>query len=238
MYRMVILCFEMKKMNRLLIIFLIVFFSVSCHKKEHVGKYEHGRIEYKITYLNENSGSFDHSMLPKKMVLEFDEKMCTNTIDGFMGFFRLGNLTYFNKKKSTTYLKVLDKSYVFYGKRHELMCCFDLFDGMKIIEDTIHKTIAGLNSQHAVATVPSTGDVFDIYYTYDISLDKPNMTNPYVDIDGVLTEFVLYMGPYKMKFVAQKFLPERMPKSDLDFPEDAVKVSREEMVYALERLMK
>lgn len=238
MVRIVILWLELKKMNKAFIIICIIFLSVSCKKQEHIGKYAHGRLEYKITYLNENTGNFDPAMLPKKMVLEFDNKLCTNTIDGFMGFFRLGNLTYFGKKKSTTYLKVLDKSYVFTGKRNELMCCFELFEDMIIKEDTIKKTIAGLKSHHATATIPSTGDVFEIFYTYDISLDHPNITNPYLNIDGVLTDFVLYMGPYKMKFEAQKFYPDRNPKGELDIPENAVKVTRKEMVYALERLMK
>jgi hypothetical protein len=224
-------------MSRSGIILLIVLLVVSCKKQSHVGKYEHGRLEYRITYLNEHTNGIDPSMLPKKMVLEFDQEQCTNTIDGFMGFFKLGNQTYFNKKKSVSYLKVLDKSYVFYGKRHELMCCFDVFKDMKIKTDTIQKVIAGLKSHHATATIPLTGDTFEIYYTYDIALDRPNITNPYLDIDGVLTDFVLFMGPYKMKFVAQKFLPDRVPITSLNIPEDAVELTREEMVYALDRLM-
>jgi len=225
-------------MNRFFIILTLLLIVVSCKKQEHIGKYEHGRLEYKIIYLNERIGGIDPSMLPKKMVLEFDKKHCTNTIDGFMGFFKLGNQTYFHKKKSVTYLKVLDKSYVFNGKKHELMCCFDLFQDMVIQVDTIKKSIAGLKSNHAVATIPSTGDSFDIYYTYDIALNRPNITNPYLNIDGVLTDFVLFMGPYKMRFEAQKFFPDKIPASNISIPEDAVEVSREEMIYALDRLMR
>ncbi|MBN2486334.1 MAG: hypothetical protein JXB34_10215 [Bacteroidales bacterium] len=224
-------------MKRLLILPLVIFLAGACAKKEHSGIYDQGKIEYKITYLNEDNGNFDPSLLPKKMILEFNKDFCTNTIDGFMGFFRLGNLTYFGKKKSTTYLKVIDKSYIFYGNKQELMCCFDAFEGMKIEPDTVTKTIAGLKSNLSRAIVPSTGDTFDIFYTYDINLDNPNITNPYLNINGVLTDFVLYMGPYKMRFEAQKFDPTKSPKEDMGVSENAVKVSRQEMVYALERLM-
>jgi hypothetical protein len=224
-------------MNLYLKIGLIVLLFASCSKNEPKGIYSQGRIEYKITYLNKDAGNFDPSLLPKKMVLEFNKEFCTNTIDGFMGFFRLGNLTYFGKKKSTTYLKVLDKSYIFYGSRQELMCCFNTFEGMIIEPDTLTKVISGLKSHHARATVPATGDVFEIYYTSDINLKHPNITNPYLDINGVLTDFVLYMGPYKMRFEAQKFDPAKSPSKDMRVSEDAVEVSRNEMVYALERLM-
>lgn len=224
-------------MNRLLFLILCILSFTSCSEKEYKGIYSQGKIEYRITYLNEDKGNFDPSLLPKKMILEFNKDFCTNTIDGFMGFFRLGNLTYFGKKRSTTYLKVLDKSYIFYGSRQELMCCFDTFEDMKIEYDTITKVISGLKSKHAKATIPSTGDVFEIYYTHEINLEHPNITNPYLDIEGVLTDFVLFMGPYKMRFEAQKFDPTSVPKENLNIADDAVKVSREEMVYALERLM-
>jgi hypothetical protein len=224
-------------MKKIIILIFGSIFVISCSKQEHSGIYTQGRIEYKITYLNEDNGNFDPSLLPKKMILEFNKQFCTNTIDGFMGFFRLGNLTYFNKKKSTTFLKVLDKSYIFYGSRQELMCCFDAFEGMIIEPDTITKTISGLRSKHARATIPATGDIFEIYYTHDINLNHPNVTNPYFDIEGVLTDFVLYMGPYKMRFEAQKFDPSKSPKEDMGVSSDAVNVDREKMVYALERLM-
>lgn len=219
-------------------VLLVIVTLVSCKKDVSPGIYDKGRLEYKITYLNADQGNFDPSLLPRKMVLEFNKEFCTNTIDGFMGMFRLGNLTYFDKKKSITHLKVLDKNYTFNGGRNELMCCFDVFEGLEIIKDTTTKTLAGLKSNHAKVKVPTTGDIFDIYYTYDIALDHPNVTNPYLELDGVLTDFVLYMGPYKMRFEAQKFNSDKEPTDNLKIPDTAVQLSRDEMVYALERLMK
>lgn len=218
-------------------VLLFVITLVSCKKEVHPGIYEQGRLEYKITYLNADEGSFDPSLLPRKMILEFNKDFCTNTIDGFMGMFRLGNLTYFDKRKSVTYLKVLDKNYLFNGGRNELMCCFDVFENLKIEKDTTTKVLAGLKSNHAKITVPVTGDVFDVYYTYDIALENPNVTNPYIDLNGVLTDFVLYMGPYKMRFEAQKFVSDKEPSDDLKIPDSALVLTRDEMVYALDRLM-
>ena len=212
-------------MKKIIFAVILILLSVSCTKRDYKGIYSQGRIEYRITYLNAEDGNFDPALLPKKMVLSFNEDYCTNTIEGFMGFFKLENLTYFGKKKSSTYLKVLDKNYIFNGDKQELMCCFDT------------KVICGLMSKHAIAKIPRTGDSFEIYYTYDITLEHPNVTNPYIDIDGVLTDFVLFMGPYKMRFQAQKFEPSKGPADQMKVPKDAIEVTRNEMVYALERLM-
>lgn len=228
---------ERLKMKNWILVILLITSITACKKEDHQGIYKHGRLEYKITYLNAEDGNFDPSLLPRKMVLEFNSDFCTNTIDGFMGMFRLSNLTQFNKRKSTTYLKVLDKNYLFNGNKNELMCCFHVFEGLEIEHDTLTKNIAGLNSKHASITLPNTGETFEIYYTYDIDLDQPNITNPYSDIDGVLTDFVLFMGPYKMRFEAQKFNSEKIPSDDLRIPETTVELSRENMVYVLERVM-
>ena len=219
-------------------VFVISVLLFSCSKEKHEGIYEHGQIQYKIVYLNEDNGNFDPSLLPKKMTMTFDKDNCSILIDGFMGFFKLENRTSFKKKKSTTQLKVLDKRYLFYGGRNELMCCFDAFEDMIIKEDTTTKTIAGLKSYHGIATIPGLKETFDIYYTNDINISDPNITNPYRGINGILTEFVLIMGPYKMRFEAQEFNPDKLPDDKLKISDKTVEVSREEMVYALERLMK
>ncbi|MBN1117008.1 MAG: hypothetical protein JXA77_07385 [Bacteroidales bacterium] len=225
-------------MRSLILVFAISLVFISCKKEMHEGFYDHGEIVYKITYLNEDNGNFDPSLLPKKMTMTFDKDYCSIIIDGFMGFFKLENTTSFKKKKSTTQLKVLDKRYLFYGGRNELMCCFDSFEDMIIKNDTTTKTIAGLKSQRGIAAIPALKESFDIYYTNDISINDPNITNPYRGINGILTEFVLNMGPYKMRFEAQEFNPDKFPDEKLKISDKTVEVSREEMVYALERLMK
>lgn len=219
-----------------LLSFVVLFFN-SCTPNKPQGIYDHGRIEYKIIYLNAEDGNFDPSLLPKKMNLEFNQSYCSNTIDGFMGFFRLGNYTDFGTKKNVTHLKVIDKHYIFRGDKNELMCCFDLFQDMEIELDTNTKVIAGLLSKHAIATIPNLNYSFDIYYTYDIELKHPNVTNPYIDIDGVLTDFELFMGPYRMRFIAKKFYPAQPQDLQSNIPGEAVEVSRQEMVSALNRLM-
>jgi hypothetical protein len=154
-----------------------------------------------------------------------------------MGFFKLGNITYFKNRKVKTHLKVLDQNYTFIGGRNDMMCCFDCMDGMKITEDTTVSTIAGLASRKALISFRDRPDTFEIYYTNDIDLAHPNRTNPYATIDGVLTKFRLVMGPYNMLFTASKFDPNKAPDEEMEIPSGATELNRLEMVTILNRLM-
>jgi hypothetical protein len=224
-------------MLRSLICLSIISLFISCSGKKENGFIKQGRLEYKIVYLNAQEANYDPSFLPKKMSLEFNQDYSINMIDGFMGLFKLGNITYFKKHRVKTHLKVLDKNYSFDGKRNEMMCCFDCLDGMILKEDTATRVIGGLNSKRVEVSFKNKSDNYDIYYTNDIDLAYPNSTNPYHNISGILTEFRLMMGPYLMEFTATKFDPERSPKEEMNVPVDAVKVNREEMVAILNRLM-
>jgi hypothetical protein len=228
---------HIKLMRKIIFIIFILLIVISCGDKKPKGSYTEGKLEYKITYLNAKQDNYDPSFLPKKMILEFNQDLCIFRIDGFMGMFRLGNVTYFKKHKVRTHLKVLDKNYSFNGSRNEMMCCFDCMDGMIVNEDTTTVITAGLKSKKATINFKDGQEPFDILYTYDIQLNKPNSTNPYRKIDGVLTNFRLKMGPYLMQFSASKFTPDIDADTDMEIPSEATEVDREELVAILGRLM-
>jgi hypothetical protein len=221
----------------LLSLFLLVII-LYCSEKKQKGIYKEGKLEYRISYLNATEDNYDPSFLPKKMILEFNQDFCIFRIDGFMGMFRLGNITYFKTRNVKTHLKVLDKSYAFNGGKNEMMCCFDCLSGMIVDSDTGSSEIAGLKSKKVKISFKDSNDKYDVYYTDDIMLTNPNSTNPYKKIDGVLTNFRLKMGPYLMQFSATKFTPKLNMKNELLIPEDARVVGREELVAILDRLMK
>jgi hypothetical protein len=225
-------------MCRLLLSLFLFVIIISCSDKKPKGIYKEGKLEYRISYLNANEDNYDPSFLPKKMVLEFNQEFCIFRIDGFMGMFRLGNITYFKNRSVKTHLKVLDKNYAFNGGKNEMMCCFDCLSGMVVDSDTATSEIAGLKSKKVKISFKDSNEKYDVYYTDDIMLTNPNSTNPYKKIDGVLTNFRLKMGPYLMQFTATKFTPKLNLKEEMLIPQDAHIVGREELVAILDRLMK
>ena len=220
------------------LIIVLSILIVSCRQEEPEGIFEKGRIDYKITYLENNLTSISPNLLPKKMKLEFNQEYSTNVIEGFMGVFRLNNVTYFKNKRCSTLLEVLNKNYIYFGKRGDEMCCFENMSDMSIEETDETKTIAGLNCRKAIVTLKNTNESFEVYYTKDIKLADPNITNPYKKIDGVMVEFQLTLSGLKMKFTADNF--ENSAKTSIKepvFPKNTNEVSREQMTHIISKLM-
>ena len=228
---------KIESMKRYLGVCWVLLLILGCKHEQHKGIYNQGLIEYKITYLNAEKDNYDPSFLPKKMTLSFNQEYSINMINGFMGFFKLGNITYFKNNEVKTHLKVLDKNYAIDGGKNDVMCCFDRMQDMNLQEDTTTCIIGGLKSKKIHVSFDHKPDNFDIYYTDEINLTHPNATTPYSSIEGVLTQFRLKMGPYVMQFRANKFDSTDSPKNEMEIPKDAIMVDREEMETILNRLM-
>jgi hypothetical protein len=196
-----------------------------------------GRIDYKITYLNNDLDNRTLELLPRRMKLLFNEKQALNNIEGFLGFYKLSAITNFHTRKCSTLLKVFEKQYLFKGKREEQMCCFDTMEDMKITETGETKTIAGFNCKKAIVHLPSSDVTFEIYYTDEIRLKHPNATNPYKNIRGVLMEFELNLLYLRMRFVAENFHAMKLEDLQNEISDDSRQVSRDQMTQILNKLM-
>jgi GLPGLI family protein len=226
-------------MKNLLIITIVSIFLmvVSCKVENKQRGISSGRIDYMITYLNADLDKKTMELLPKKMKLTFNEKQAENKIEGFLGLYKLNTITNFHTHKCSTFLKIVDKHYVFKGKRDELMCCFDQMDDMKIDETVETKTIAGLDCKKAVVFLPSKNEKFDIFYTGEINLQNPNVTNPYKNVNGILMEFELNLLHLRMRFTAENFTPLTETDMTNNLPHNAKTVNRDQMAQILTRLM-
>jgi GLPGLI family protein len=226
----------MKYSNVSLFLVLLVLTS-SCSNTEKKDRITSGRIDYMITYLNDDLDNKTMELLPKKMRLVFNEKQAANNIEGFLGFYKLNAITDFHTRKCSTILKILDKHYMFKGRRDELMCCFDEMADMQINETQETKEIAGFTCKKSIVHIPSTGESFAIYYTDEIALRHPNSTNPYKKVNGVLMEFELNLLHLRMKFVAEKFHDLNMEGQFSKIPDNMKVISRDQMTQILNKLM-
>lgn len=216
---------------------LSLILASSCGNAGNKNRITSGRIDYKITYLNHDLNNKTMELLPKKMKLFFNERQAANHIEGFMGFYKLNAITDFHARKCSTILKVLDKNYLFRGKRDEQMCCFDSMKDMKIKETGETKEIAGFTCKKSIIHLPSTGESFVIYYTDEIALRHPNSTNPYKNVDGVLMEFELNLLHLRMRFVAEEFHDQNIENQLKNIPAQMRVVSRDQMTQILNKLM-
>ena len=222
---------------RVCLFILITLLLSSCGLKSNQKGFDSGRIDYKITYMNANLDKKMLEILPKRMKLIFNQKEAINNIEGFLGFYKLEALTNFRSRKCSTLLKVIDKNYLYKGKHDEMMCCFNSMDEMVITETEETKNIAGFNCHKAIIYLPSTNSTFDIYYTGDINLKRPNSTNPYRKIDGVLMEFELTLLHLRMRFSAEKFQPVADIPEEYNLPKSTRTIDRDEMTRILNKLL-
>lgn len=217
--------------------FLVSIFSWSCRNNDASSGIKSGRIDYQITYLNDDLDKKTLNVLPSKMKLSFNERQASNNIEGFMGMYRLNAFTDFQTRKCSTMLKVFDKHYWFRGSRDELMCCFDSMEDMEITDTDETKIIAGFECRKAIVNLPTKNESFEIYYTNQINLRHPNVTNPYRKVKGVLMEFELRLMHLNMRFAAESFHELDTTSLEPRTNREGKQVSRSQMTEILNMLI-
>ncbi len=226
-----------KSILKYLSLTLLAILFVDCGRKKITGLTE-GRIEFQITYEQQEVGGYSASLLPAKMTMEFRDNMIKNTIQGGMGFFNLVNVSDLKNYQFITYLRFIDKKYIFKGDRNEPPCCFGLMHDMNIEFTKQTKEIIGFDCKKAIASFPDESlESFDIWYTEDLQLNKPNGNSPYRKIPGVLLEFNTIMGNANMHMVAKKCDVSRVPAKIFDLPKNYTQVSKLEMETILNALL-
>lgn len=224
--------------SKLLIFLLLAVSALSCNRGKDAGR-DSGKITFSISYAQEKVGGYSASVLPKEMIMEFNDGHVMNTIEGGFGFFRLIHLVDMRHNRHTTWLKFIDKRYIYYGGRNETPCCFGMLDGMQLEFTDSEKEIVGLECRKVIASFPG-GEMepFNIWYTEGIDLNNPNRQTPFSDIPGVLLEFDTFMGNAHMHMRATGYENPGTTQAKFQPPKDYREVSAVEMESILTALMK
>lgn len=226
-----------KSILKYLTLTLLVILLANCNRGKKTGLTE-GRIVFRITYEQQEVGGYSASLLPSKMIMEFRDNMIKNTIQGGMGFFNLVNVSDLNNDRFITYLKFIDKKYIFKGDKNDTPCCFGRMAGMDIEFTKQTKEIIGFNCRKAIASFPDGHiESFDIWFTEDLQLDKPNGNSPFQKIPGVLLEFNTIMGNANMHMVAKNCDVTRVSARIFELPKNYTQVSKLEIETILNALL-
>ena len=224
-----------KSRSRYLILAVLVLLVAGCKKKPSGAE---GKIRFRITYEEGHLGGYSSAVLPREMIMEFSNEMVKNTIEGGLGFFSLVNVSDLRNHQNTTWLKFIDKRYIFRGEKHEAPCCFGKLDGMQLAFTDSIKEIAGLECRKAIASFPGAEiPPFSIWYTDEIRLPNPNGNSPFRDIPGVMLEFNTRLGEANMHMTATGYVPLHISQKQFQAPKNFRPVSREEMDRIMNALM-
>ena len=215
----------------------LIIILLSCNRKADTGLSE-GRINFEITYVQDKAGKYSTTMMPQRMNMEYKNHFSRNSIEGGLGFFNLVNIADLRNFRNTTYLKFIDKKYIFEGKKKEPPCCFEKLQGMQLEFTGKTTEIAGFPCKHALASFPGDGiESFDIWYTEEIPLNHPNGNSPFRDIPGVMLEFNTFLGNITMHVKATNYEAVGIQDSEFQSPKKYRPVTKAEMEKIINALL-
>ena len=222
-------------MKRLLIIISILTFFVACDSSIFSGKLNEGVIEYNLEYLDDSNEKPIISLLPTEMKIQFKKGYYMQSVEGWMGIFRMAGVNNVEKKKKSALLKIMNKKYLYQVDGNSDGFGFNPMKDKKIEFTEETKEIAGYKCKKANVTWSDYS--FIVYYTDEISIDEPNWNNPFPEIEGVLLEYQYEMFDIKTKVTATSVKKEEVEDSVFEIPEGYKNVSKKEMEDVINDLM-
>lgn len=218
----------MRSGKALLFTFISFLAFSSCNK--FGGKdLDQGEIHYDVSY----QGRVTHmpkELMPKNLIVSFkDDKIVYELISPF-GNSGIINLANPSEDIYDTYLSLFTLKYFYPAKPGEIYPGFEAMNGIKIRKTLKTSVICGFNCKHAEVTFPSDrSKVYNIWYTEDIPVSKPNVSTPFYEIDGVLMNFFFFIGTSEFHFEAQNVYKKEIPDKTFERKEKFKKVSKRDI---------
>lgn len=207
----------------------------SCGEKG-VKNISEGEIHYSIEYLG-SIGSFK-DIMPKTLIVSFKDNKTLFDISAPIGNSGIMNLSNPEKGIFDTYISLLTMRYYYPAKPGEKQPGFDAMEGMTIRKTSKTAQICGFDCKNAEITFPNDkGNIHQIWYTDEINIKSPNISNPFSEIDGVLMSFFFYMGDAEMRFTAETVYKKDIPDKVFERKEKYKRISREEITNFIDKLI-
>jgi len=222
-------------MKRYIIIITVLFLFVACDSSIFSGKLKEGTIEYKLEYLDDANEKPIISLLPTEMKIQFKKAYYLQSVEGWMGVFRMAGVNNVNAKKKSALLKMMNKKYLYQVDGNSEGFGFNPMKDKKIEYTEEIKEIAGYKCKKA--NITWNDYKFAIYYTDKIKIDEPNWNNPFPEIKGVLLEYQYEMFNIKTKVTAISVIKEDIEDEIFEIPADYKNVSKKEMEDVINDLM-
>jgi hypothetical protein len=155
-------------------------------------------------------------------------------IEGFFRQFSLIQIADLKRRRVTTLLNVFGNKLYYRSRQGENPACIVAPEHLSFTKTRESSVIGGLNSQRV--EVDTGKEKFNIYYTDDFSVRRPNLSTPYGAIDQPLSAFPIQLSYLKMQ-LSCKLYEERIIESKIfTIPDEYRVVSRpvmEEFINSL-----
>jgi len=194
--------------------------------KERGGKYiDQGEIHYNIDYI----GNFGvpSEYLPQNLVVSFKKDKILFEMIGF-GKSGIMNLASPEKGIYDTYFSLFTKKFYYAAESGELFPGFEAMNDMILKKTFKTKVICGYNCKNAEVTFgKDRSKIYNVWYTNEIEVKKPNAATPFNEIDGVLLGFFFLMGRSELHFEAETVYKKDIPDATFERRDEFVRVTKE-----------
>lgn len=225
-------------MVRKLLFFLLILLTplfLSCRRNGSLPKtVEAHYIRYHITYLESMAGDVPTRVLPARMDSWYTDRYVLTKIEGFFNQFSLIHIADLRRKRVTTLLNLFGNKIYYRGDKGELPAGIVAPAKMTYRTTGKQSVIGGLHSKQM--EVDTGNEKFNIYYTHDFSVRKPNLSTPYGSIDHPLSDFRIQLSQLKMHLRTEKYESRMIESESFMIPEGYEAVSRAFMEQIINNL--
>jgi hypothetical protein len=204
---------------------LICIYFISCNRNSEKFISE-GVITFDAEVINK-----DHSLAglaPTEMTTYFKNNHFHSEMST-MGIFVSKFITNPDNKTFISMVKVFDVKNALIENEKEIKDELNEYQ-LEFKETDETKIIAGYNCKKLIAVKKNQpNEKFEVYYTNELNIEKPNFSTPYELIDGVVMKFRLKKFDLEMEFTANNVKKEIINQSYFELPKDYKIVSKDEM---------
>ena len=179
---------------------------------------------YQIEYLEDTAGDIPTRILPSTMQSWYTKQFVIMKIEGFLKQFSLIQLADLKHRRVTTLLNVFGNKLYYRSRQGQLPAGVIVPQNLSFRNTRESTVIGGLQSNRV--EVDTGEEKFNIYFTEDFSVRRPNLSTPYREIDKPLSAFPIQLSYLKMNLTC-KLYEERTVESKLfSIPDEYREVSR------------
>jgi len=215
---------------------VIILIGFSCKNRGDKGISE-GEIHYNIEYRG-NTGRIPKEMLPKTLVIYFNQNKILVELLSVFGSSGIVNLTNHEDEIYDTYFSFFSLKYYYEASKGELFPGFEAMEGIKINKTQEEAIICGFHCKNAKVTLPSDRNkILSIWYTDDINVKSSNIATPFKEIDGVLMDFSFFLGETEIHCSAENVYSKTVNDNTFARRKNYQKVSKEEITGFINTMM-
>ena len=223
--------------RRLFIPFLILvsLLFYSCRRNVKLPEtMEAHYMKYHISYLENMAGDVPTRILPARMDSWYTDYFVVTRINGFFNQFSLIQIADLRNKRVSTLLNLFGNKVYSRGGKGELPAGIIAPLEMHIQNTGEQSVIGGLNSEQV--QIDTGSESYNMYYTRDFSVRRPNLSTPYRTINYPLSDFRIQLSYLKMHLTCTEYDSRIIESEMFTVPDEYRLVTRpvmEEIINSL-----